>query len=160
MTALPVLTEKGLGPSTLGPCRVAPSEGRTPQSIVRRGSNNTVCCRRAMIILALSSGNMVPAISRLVQADKDTVCEVIHPCNEMGLDSQNPNWARGRLRLLTWSFCKLADHTADDSAPWALTPARARAGPAGVPTASPTSTAATQWVMRPCGASSTAARVR
>lgn len=116
--------------------RLTQPEGRTLQRIVRRGSTNTVRYRRAMIILASSSGNTAPAIARLVQADQDTVREVIHRFNDIGLDCLDPNWAGGRPRLLTpddedfivqtattrpttlgrpftrWSIRKLAQHLA------------------------------------------------
>ena len=118
--------------------RLTPPEGQALQRIVRRGSTNTVRYRRAMIILASSSGNTAPAIARLVQADEDTVREVIHRFNDIGLDCLDPNWAGGRPRLLTtddeahvvstattrpttlgkpctrWSIRKLADHLASD----------------------------------------------
>ena len=70
--------------------RLTPPEGQKLQRIVRRGSTNTVRYRRAMMILASSSGNTVPAIARLVAADQDTVRDVIHRFNRIGLDCPDP----------------------------------------------------------------------
>ncbi len=38
-----------------------------------------MCYRRAMMLLASAGGNRVPVIAQLVQADEDTVRDVIHP---------------------------------------------------------------------------------
>src|SRR5690625_5121171 len=81
--------------------RLTNPEGQKLQRIVRRGSTNTVRYRRAMIILASSSGNTVPVIARLVAADEKTVREVIHAFNDQGLSCLDPKWAGGRPRLLT-----------------------------------------------------------
>jgi len=40
-------------------------------------------------------------IAQLVQADEDTVRDVIHRFNEIGLDCLDPQWAGGRPRLLS-----------------------------------------------------------
>jgi transposase len=114
--------------------RLTGQEGQTLQRIVRRGSTSTVRIRRAMMLLASAGGNAVPVIARLVQADEDTVREVIHRFNEIGLACLDPQWAGGRPRLLDgddeefvvqtaatrptnlgkpftrWSIRKLADH--------------------------------------------------
>ena len=53
---------------------------------------------RAAIILAPSSGTLVPAIARLCAADEDTVrdvIDVIHAFNEQGLAALGPRWAGG-----------------------------------------------------------------
>jgi len=116
--------------------RLGDDEGRRLQRIVRRGTTSAVRFRRAMIVLASAGGNTVPVIARLVQADEDTVREVIHRFNEIGMKSLDPRWAGGRPRLLTpdeenlvvatattrprklgrpftrWSIRKLADHLA------------------------------------------------
>jgi len=81
--------------------RLADQEGQKLQRIVRRGSTSTVRYRRAMIILASASGNRVSVIAQLVQADEDTVRDVIHRFNEIGLACLDPRWAGGRPRLLT-----------------------------------------------------------
>jgi transposase len=81
--------------------RLTDQEGQRLQQIVRRGSTNSVRYRRAMMILASASGNRVPVIAHLVQADEDTVREVIHRFNEIGLACLDPRWAGGRPRLLT-----------------------------------------------------------
>jgi len=60
-------------------------EGQRQQQIVRRGSTGSVRFRREMMLLAPADGNRVPVIAQLVQADEDTVRDVIHRCNEKGL---------------------------------------------------------------------------
>ncbi|MFF9347590.1 IS630 family transposase [Streptomyces sp. NPDC014734] len=75
-------------------------EGQKLQRIVRRGSTSTVRFRRAMMLLASAGGNTVPVIANLVQADEDTVRDVIHRFNEIGLVCLDPQWAGGRPRLL------------------------------------------------------------
>ncbi len=109
-------------------------EGQKLQHIVRRGGTSSVRFRRAMMLLASAGGSRVPVIARLVQADKDTVRDVIHKFNEIGLAGLDPRWAVGRPRLLDrddedfvvqtaitrptvlgkpftrWSIRKLADH--------------------------------------------------
>jgi transposase len=102
--------------------------------ITRRGTGSVVRLRRAMVVLASAGGNTVPAIARLVQADEDSVRQVIHRFNEMGMASLDPQWAGGRPRQISpddeafivetantrpetlglpftrWSIRKLADH--------------------------------------------------
>lgn len=114
--------------------RLTEQEVQKLQRIVRRGTTSTVRFRRAMMVLASAGGNSVPVIARLVQADEDTVRDVIHRFNEIGLACLDPRWAGGRPRLLTadeedfviqtatarptklgkpfthWSIRKLADH--------------------------------------------------
>ena len=65
--------------------RLSSDEGRTLQQIVRRGRRDSVRFRRAMIVMASSSGTPVPAIARLVAADEDTVRDVIHAFNAKGM---------------------------------------------------------------------------
>jgi hypothetical protein len=48
-----------------------------------------------MMLLASAGGNRVPVIPRLVQADEDTVRDVIHRFNEIGLACLDPRWAGG-----------------------------------------------------------------
>ena len=80
--------------------RLTDQEGRK-QQIVRRGGTSSVRYRRAMMLLESAGGNRVPVIAQLVQADEDTVREVIHRFNEIGLACLDPRWAGGRPRLLT-----------------------------------------------------------
>ncbi len=80
--------------------RLTDQEGRRLQQIVRRGSTSSVRYRRAMMLLASAGGNRVPVIAQLVQADEDTVRDVIHRFNEIGLACLDPRWAGGRPRLL------------------------------------------------------------
>ncbi|WSX34150.1 IS630 family transposase [Streptomyces halstedii] len=80
--------------------RLTDQEGQKLQQIVRRGSTSSVRYRRAMMLLASAGGNCVPVIAQLVQADEDTVRNVIHRFNEVGLACLDPRWAGGRPRLL------------------------------------------------------------
>jgi transposase len=120
--------------------RLTDVEGQRLQRIVRRGTGSAVRLRRAMVVLASAGGNTVPAIARLVQADEDSVREVIHRFNELGLASLDPRWAGGRPRRINtedeafivatanarpetlgrpftcWSVRKLADYLADNPA--------------------------------------------
>jgi hypothetical protein len=87
-----------------GPVRVrrlTDQEGQRLQQIVRRGSTSSVRYRRAMMLLASAGGNRVPVIARLVAADEDTVRDVIHRFNEIGLACLDPKWAGGRPRQLS-----------------------------------------------------------
>ncbi|GGQ90686.1 hypothetical protein GCM10010195_53290 [Kitasatospora griseola] len=58
--------------------RLTDQEGQQLQRVVRRGRTSSVHYRRAMMLLASAGGNRVPVITRLVQADEDTVRDVIH----------------------------------------------------------------------------------
>lgn len=97
--------------------------------------------RRAMVVLASAGGNSVPVIARLVQADEDSVRQVIHRFNEMGMGCLDPRWAGGRPRRISeddeafivatattrpealdqpftrWSVRKLADYLAHNRGP-------------------------------------------
>lgn len=81
--------------------RLTDQEGQRLLRIVRRGSASAIRYRRAMIVLASASGNTVSAIARLVAADEDTVRDVIHSFNEIGLRCLDPRWAGHRARLLS-----------------------------------------------------------
>ncbi|WSG08483.1 IS630 family transposase [Micromonospora sp. NBC_01739] len=50
--------------------------------------------------MASASGTPVPAIARLVAAHEDTVRDVIHAFNEMGLRALDSRWAGGRPRRI------------------------------------------------------------
>lgn len=71
--------------------RLTDQEGQRLQQIVRRGSTRSARYRRAMMLLASAGGNRVPVIAQLVQADEDTVRNVIHRFNEIGLACLDPN---------------------------------------------------------------------
>ncbi|MDR7279896.1 transposase [Catenuloplanes atrovinosus] len=127
-------------------------EGRRLQQLVRRGKHDSVRVRRALIIMASASGTPVPAIARLVAAHEDTVRDVIHMFNQMGLACLNPQWAGGRPRQISeddeafivatatshprrlgrpftrWSLRKLADYLAgrDSNRRVVLSPERLR----------------------------------
>ncbi|GAA3902023.1 hypothetical protein GCM10023084_63150 [Streptomyces lacrimifluminis] len=62
--------------------RLTDQEGQKLQQVVRRGSVSSVRYRRAMMLPASAGGNRVPVIAQLVQADEDTVRDVIHAFNE------------------------------------------------------------------------------
>jgi transposase len=83
--------------------RLSDEEGRRLQQIVRRGRHESIRVRRALIIMASASGTPVPAIARLVAAHEDTVRDVIHRFNEIGLRALATNPLRrvhlGRERL-------------------------------------------------------------
>ncbi|RNL86751.1 IS630 family transposase [Halostreptopolyspora alba] len=82
--------------------RLTDQEGRKLQHIVRRGSTSTVRYRRAMMILASSSGNTVKAIATLVAADEDTLVVKTATTRPAKL---------GRC-FTRWSLRKLAAHLA------------------------------------------------
>ncbi|WBB89337.1 IS630 family transposase [Verrucosispora sp. WMMC514] len=114
--------------------RLSDQEGQQLLRITRRGTGSPIRLRRAMVVLASAGGNTVPAIARLVQADEDTIRQIIHRFNEMGMASLDPQWAGGRPRQISsdeeqfivetantrpeklgrpftrWSIRKLADH--------------------------------------------------
>jgi transposase len=81
--------------------RLTDEEGRRLQQIVRRGKHGSIRVRRALILMASASGTPVPAIARLVAAHEDTVRDVIHAFNEIGLRALDPQWAGGRPRRIS-----------------------------------------------------------
>jgi transposase len=81
--------------------RLTPDEGRFLLRLVRRGPADAVRYRRALMILASSSGTPVPAIARLVAADPDTVRDVVHAFNAHGLAVLAPHWGPGRPRRIS-----------------------------------------------------------
>src|SRR3954467_11964256 len=85
--------------------RLSDEEGQRLLQIVRRGepkmTKSVIRYRRAMVVLASASGNTVPAIARLVAADEDTVREVVHRFNELGMKALDPHWAGGRPRRIS-----------------------------------------------------------
>jgi transposase len=119
--------------------RLTQDEGRRLQQLVRRGKHDSVRVRRALIIMASASGTPVPSIARLVAAHEDTVRDVIHLFNQIGLRALDPQWAGGRPRRISdddeafivatattrpatlgrpftrWSLRKLADYLATDA---------------------------------------------
>jgi hypothetical protein len=54
-----------------------------------------------MMLPASAGGNAVPVIAKLVQADEDTVRDLIHRFDEIGLACLDLRWAGGRPRLLS-----------------------------------------------------------
>jgi len=85
--------------------RLSDEEGQRLLRIVRRGepkaTKSVIRYRRALVVLASASGNTVPAIARLVAADEDTVREVIHRFNDLGMRALDPRWAGGRPRRIS-----------------------------------------------------------
>jgi transposase len=81
--------------------RLSDQEGQQLLRITRRGTGSAIRLRRAMVVLASAGGNSVPVIARLVQADEDSVRQVIHRFNEMGLGCLDPRWAGGRPRRIS-----------------------------------------------------------
>ena len=81
--------------------RLTEDEGQYLLRLVRRGVHDSVRYRRALIIMASSSGTRVPAIARLVAADEDTIRDVIHAFNDQGLAMLAPRWGPGRPRRIT-----------------------------------------------------------
>jgi transposase len=85
--------------------RLSDEEGQRLLRIVRRGEpkaiKSVIRYRRAMVVLASASGNTVPAIARLVAADEDTVRELIHRFNDVGMKALDPRWAGGRPRRIS-----------------------------------------------------------
>src|SRR5688572_21825753 len=102
--------------------RLSDDEGRRLQQLVRRGKHESVRVRRALIIMASASGTPVPAIARLVAAHEDTVRDVIHAFNEIGLRALDPQWAGGRPRRIS-----------DDDEAFIVATATARPGTLGRP---------------------------
>src|SRR3981081_2887783 len=120
--------------------RLTDYEGQRLLAIVRRGKHDSIRVRRALIIMASASGTPVPAIARLVAAHEDTVRDVIHAFNAIGLRALDPNWAGGGPRRISeddetyivataktrpkklgrpfthWSIRKLADYLATNPA--------------------------------------------
>jgi transposase len=116
--------------------RLTDQEGQRLLQITRRGTGSAVRLRRAMVILASAGGNTVPAIARLVSGDEDSIRQLIHRFNEIGMGCLDPRWAGGRPRRISpddeafiiatastrpealgqpftrWSIRKLADYLA------------------------------------------------
>ncbi len=70
--------------------RLSDHEGQVLTQIVRRGRSTSIRVRRATMIMASASGTPVPAITRLVAADEDTVRDVIHAFNKRGPAAPDP----------------------------------------------------------------------
>lgn len=61
------------------PCAgLTDQEGQRLQQIVRRGGTSSVGYRRALMLFASAGGNRVPVTAKLVQADEETVRDVMH----------------------------------------------------------------------------------
>jgi len=124
------------------PVRVRPlsaDEDAALLQIVRSASRQeTIRVRRAVMVRASAHGVKPPVIARLLDADPDTVRDVIHAFNADGLAALDPHWGPGCPRRITaedeayivrvatrrprvvrrpfthWSLRKLADYLADN----------------------------------------------
>jgi transposase len=65
--------------------------------------------RRAMMLLASAGGNRVPVIAQLVAADEDTVRDVTHRFNEIGLACLDPIGSGGTPRVARTSPACMAN---------------------------------------------------
>jgi transposase len=71
-------------------------------AIVRgEGRQETIRVRRAVMVRASAHGAKPPMIAQLLDADPDTVRDVIHAFNDNGMDALDPHWAGGRPRRIT-----------------------------------------------------------
>lgn len=68
-------------------------EGRKLQQLVRRDRHDSVRVRRALTIMTSASGTPAPAIANLIAGHEDTVRDVIHAFNEIGLRALDPSAA-------------------------------------------------------------------
>ena len=98
--------------------RLSDEEGRELQRIVRRGGGQqevkVVRYRRAMVVLASSTGHMVEVVARMVQTSPDRVREMVHRFNESGMASLDSRWAGGRPRRITIDDEKFIVETAKE----------------------------------------------
>jgi transposase len=108
-------------------------------AIVRSASRQeTIRVRRAVMVRASAHGVRAPVIAQLLDADSDTVRDVIQAFNANGLETLDPHWGPGGPRRITvedetfivqaatmrpravgrpfthWSLRKLADYLADN----------------------------------------------
>jgi len=73
-----------------------------------------------MVVLASAGGNTGPAIASLAQADEDTIRQVIHRFDEMGMAGLDPS--EGGRPFTRWGFRRLADYLSSQA------PARSPSG--------------------------------
>lgn len=81
--------------------RLTDQEGQRLQAIVRRGEHGSIRVRRALIIMASSSGTSATAIARLVAADEDTVRDGSARSTTRAWPLCTAQWAGGRPRLIS-----------------------------------------------------------
>lgn len=113
--------------------------------------------RRAMMLLASAGGNRVPMIAQLVQADEDTVRDVIHRSNEIGLACLDPRWAGDRPAYspVTTRTSSFRRPPPDPLSSASTSPAGRSANPA--PTCAAFTDASSASAVKPHGACSSAA---
>ena len=87
------------------PVRVRPlsaDEDAALLAIVRSASRQeTIRVRRAVMVRACAHGAKPPLIARLLDADPDTVRDVIHAFNTTGMAALDPHWGPGGPRRIT-----------------------------------------------------------
>jgi len=124
------------------PVRVRPlsaQEDAALLQVVRSASRQeTIRVRRAVMVRASAHGAKPPMIARLLDADPDTVRDVIHAFDANGLAALDPHWGPGCPRRITaedeafivqvdtgrpravrrpfthWSLRRLVDYLADN----------------------------------------------
>lgn len=101
-------------------------EGRKLQHTVRRGSPSSVRSRRATMLLASAGGSTVPVMARLVQADEDTVRDVIHKFNATGSQA----WTLAGREAVP-AFSTVTTRTSSSRRPPPARPSWASRSPAG-----------------------------
>ncbi|GGV99224.1 hypothetical protein GCM10010230_24830 [Streptomyces narbonensis] len=129
--------------------RLTDQEGQKLQRIVRRGSTSSVRYRRAMMLPASAGGNRVPVIAQLVQADEDTVRDVIHRFDDVGLACLDSRWAGGRPRLLKPDDEDFVIQTATPAPPNLVSPAPAGPSANSPPTCGKSTGASSGSAARP-----------
>ncbi|TFV72277.1 helix-turn-helix domain-containing protein [Blastococcus sp. CT_GayMR19] len=75
------------------PVRVRRLSDREDQQVAAdhsRGTGSAIRLRRAIVVPASAGGITVAANARLLQADEDSVRQVIHRFNELGMASLDP----------------------------------------------------------------------
>lgn len=87
------------------PVRVRPLSADEDAALLRivrgEGRQDTIRVRRAVMVRASAHGAKPPLIARLLDADPDTVRDVIHAFNANGMAALDPHWGHGRPRRIT-----------------------------------------------------------
>jgi transposase len=65
------------------------------------GRQDTIRVRRAVMVRASAHGVKPPVIARCLDADPDTVRDVLHAFNSQGMAALDPHWGHGRPRRIT-----------------------------------------------------------
>ena len=87
------------------PVRVRPLSQQEDAALLRivrgEGRQDTIRVRRAVMVRASAHGVKPPMIARCLDADPDTVRDVLHAFNGKGLAALDPHWSHGRPRRIT-----------------------------------------------------------